>query len=215
VSLLFTVVTKLVRRGDQEAAVPVFSRRSCAAGAASLAMWLVIQTPASALTPHTPPPSFYQNPISMQAQEKAQWCWAASGNTIAAYHGVSVSQNEFCRIAGTDGAVDCANRPGTLADVKRAFGELGFSEPGNYVKGRIGYSAVQAQTSAGRPVQTRVGWAAGGGHMHVLYGYDSSRKWISWGDPLPSNNRYNWSAYDFYAGNRAFTWTHTLTGIRR
>lgn len=36
-------------------------------------MWLAIQTPASALTPHTPPPSFYQNPISMQAQEKAQW----------------------------------------------------------------------------------------------------------------------------------------------
>lgn len=193
----------------------VFSRRSSAAGAASLVMWLVIQAPASALTSYPPPPSFYQNPIAMQVQEKAQWCWVASGNTIAAHQGVSVSQNEFCRIARVDGTADCADRPGTLTDVRRAFGKLGFSAPGKYVNGRIGYSAVQAQVSAGRPVQTRVGWAAGGGHMHVLYGYDSSRQWVSWGDPLPTSNRYNWSTYDFYSGNRVFTWTHTLTGIRR
>lgn len=196
--------------------MPEFSRRVCAAGAASLVAWLAIQTPASAL----PPPSAHQNPahqnpVAIQVQEKSQWCWVASGNTIAAHHGVTIGQNEFCRIAHDERRRECADRPGTLADVKHAFGKLGFSAPGNYVKGRIAHSAVRAQTGSGRPVQTRVGWAAGGGHMHVVYGHDAGRKWISWGDPLPTGNRYNWSTYDFYSGNRSFTWTHTLTGIRR
>ncbi|WP_181776520.1 papain-like cysteine protease family protein [Amycolatopsis pittospori] len=195
----------------------MFSRRVCAAGAASLAAWLAIQTPASAL----PQPQAHRNsvdPIAMQVQEKSQWCWVASGNTIAAHHGVTVGQNEFCRIAHGERRRDCADRPGTLGDVRRAFGKLGFSAPGNHVKGRIAFSAVQAQAGSGRPVQTRVGWASGGGHMHVLYGSDigdAGRKWVSWGDPLPTGNRYNWSTYDFYAGNRSFTWTDTLTGIRR
>ncbi len=196
--------------------MPVFSSRVCAAGAVTLAAWLAVQTPASALpSPPVRQLPAYQNPIVMQVQEKSQWCWVASGNTIAAHHGVTVAQNEFCRIAHDERRPDCADRPGTLGDVRRAFGKLGFSAPGNYVKGRITYSAVQAQTGAGQPVQTRVGWAAGGGHMHVLYGYDAGRKWVSWGDPLPTGNRYNWSTYDYYAGNRSFTWTHTLTGIRR
>lgn len=191
--------------------MPVFSRRVCAAGAASVAAWLAIQTPASAV----PSPSDRQNPIAMQVQEKSQWCWVASGTTIAARHGVTVAQNEFCRIAHDERRRECADRPGTLGDVRHAFGKLGFSDPGKYVKGRIGYAAVREQTGSGHPVQTRVGWASGGGHTHVLYGSDLGRKWVSWGDPLPTGNRYNWSTYDFYAGNKSFTWTHTLTGIRR
>ncbi len=191
--------------------MPVFSRRVCAAGAASVAAWLAIQTPASAV----PSPSVRQNPIAMQVQEKSQWCWVASGTTIAARLGVTVAQNEFCRMAHDERRPECADRPGTLGDVRRAFGKLGFSDPGKYVKGRVGYAAVREQTGSGRPVQTRVGWAAGGGHMHVLYGSDLGRKWVAWGDPLLTGNRYHWSTYDFYAGNKSFTWTHTLTGIRR
>lgn len=190
--------------------MPVFSSRVCAAGAASLAAWLAIQTPASAL-----PSPAARHPVAMQAQEKSQWCWVASGNTIAAHHGVALSQNEFCRIAHDERRRECADEPGTLGDVRRAFGKLGFSAPGNYVEGRIPHAAVQAQTGAGKPVQTRVGWAAGGGHMHVLYGADAGRKWVSWGDPLPTGSRHHWSTYDFYAGNKSFTWTHTLSGIRR
>ena len=191
--------------------MPVFSRRVCAAGAASLVAWLAIQTPASAL----PSAPAGRHPIAMQAQQKSQWCWVASGNTIAAHHGMTITQNEFCRIAHDEQRRECADKPGTLGDVRHAFGKLGFSAPGNYVKGRIPFAAVQAQTGDGKPVQTRVGWASGGGHMHVLYGAEAGRKWVAWGDPLPTGNRYNWSTYDFYSANKSFTWTHTLTGIRR
>src|SRR5437764_1464923 len=53
-----------------------------------------------------------------------------------------------------------------------------------------------------------------GGHSHVLYGYDTSRDWVYWGDPGPAK-RYNWSTYGYYTHNSSFTWTHTLTGIAR
>ncbi|MEC3982077.1 papain-like cysteine protease family protein [Amycolatopsis sp. H20-H5] len=177
-------------------------------------MWLVVQTPADAESRLSAPVD-YQDYVSMQQQQKDQWCWAASGNTIAAYHGVSLSQTRFCQLAHNESGADCANLPGTLADPQRAFAKLGFASSGTYVYGRISYAAIQSQTAADQPVETRIGWNSGGGHMHVLYGYDTSKSWVYWGDPWPSNNRYNWSTYDYYAGNSSFTWTHTLTGISR
>lgn len=159
-------------------------------------------------------PSTYRNQIALQAQQKNQWCWASSGATIAAYHGTAVSQTRFCQLAHGDTGPDCANLPATLADPQRAFARLGFSSPGRYLDRRISYADVRTQTAANRPVETRVGYRAGGGHAHVLYGYDTSGDWVYWGDPGPAK-RYNWSTYGFYTHNSSFTWTHTLTGIAR
>jgi len=159
-------------------------------------------------------PSTYQDRIVLQLQQKNQWCWAGAGNTIAAYHGAVVSQTRFCQLAHGDTGQDCANLPGTLADPQRAFARLGFSSPGRYLDRRISYADIRTQTAANRPVETRVGYRAGGGHTHVLYGYDTSGDWVYWGDPGPAK-RYNWSTYGFYTHNSSFTWTHTLTGIAR
>jgi hypothetical protein len=159
-------------------------------------------------------PSTYRDQIVIQAQQKNQWCWAGAGNTIAAYHGAVLSQLRFCQLAHGETGRDCANLPGTLADPRRAFARLGFRSPGDYLDRRISYAAVRTQTAAGRPVETRVGYRSGGGHTHVLYGYDTSGGWVYWGDPGAAK-RYHWSAYGFYAHNSSFTWTHTLTGIAR
>ena len=94
------------------------------------------------------------------------------------------------------------------------FAQLGFTSPGRYLDRRISYADVRTQTAANRPVETRVGYRSGGGHTHVLYGYDTSGSWVSWGDPGPAK-RYNWSTYGYYTHNSSFTWTHTLTGIAR
>jgi hypothetical protein len=49
VTALFTVVTTLLRpRLSRRPFVPVISRRACATGAASLAMWMAVQVPADA-----------------------------------------------------------------------------------------------------------------------------------------------------------------------
>ncbi|WP_086837936.1 papain-like cysteine protease family protein [Amycolatopsis kentuckyensis] len=159
-------------------------------------------------------PSTYRNQIVLQLQQKNQWCWAGAGNTIAAYHGAAVSQTRFCQLAHGETGVDCANLPGTLADPQRAFARLGFSSPGRYLDRRISYADVRTQTAADRPVETRVGYRSGGGHTHVLYGYDTRGDWVFWGDPGPAK-RYNWSTYGYYTQNSSFSWTHTLTGIAR
>ncbi len=159
-------------------------------------------------------PSTFQAQLTMQSQQRSQWCWAASGATIAAFHGAGVSQTRFCQLALGETGKDCANVPGTLAGPQRAFAELGFASPGRYLDHRISYADVRAQTAAGRPVETRVGYRSGGGHTHVLYGYDTSGGWVSWGDPGPAK-RYHWSTYGYYTHNSSFTWTHTLTGISR
>jgi hypothetical protein len=159
-------------------------------------------------------PSTYRNQIELQLQQKNQWCWAGAGNTIAAYHGLTVSQTRFCQLAHGETGQDCANLTGTLADPQRAFAKLGFTSPGRYLDHRISYADVRRQTSANRPVETRVGYRSGGGHTHVLYGYNTSGDWVYWGDPGPAK-RYNWSTYGYYTQNSSFTWTHTLTGIAR
>lgn len=202
-------------------------RRAVAGMAAVLASWLLVPVPGAFAAPatieqaaHTQSaaalPAAYRVNITMQAQEKTNWCWAAAGNTIAAWHGVSVSQNHFCALAknrATSSA--CPNDQAHLGEAQNALRKLNFTNPGQYLSNTLSYAAIQQQTAANQPIETRIGWQSGGGHMHVLYGYDTTKSWVYWGDPWQSSNRYNWATYNYYRNNSSFTWTHTLTGIRR
>jgi hypothetical protein len=151
--------------------------------------------------------------ITMQAQQKTNWCWAAAGNTIAAWYGRSYSQNQFCNAAfGRSQNSTCPNSQATLGDVQTGLRWTGVS-PGSYVNGWLRYPALQTEINADRPVETRIQWSAGGGHMHVLYGYDDSGSWVYWGDPWPSSNRYSWASHSWYVNNNTFSWTHSLYRI--
>ncbi|MGI5346765.1 papain-like cysteine protease family protein [Streptomyces sp. CA-250714] len=151
--------------------------------------------------------------ISMQAQELSNWCWAAGGNTISTYMGKNYSQNAFCNAAfGRSQGSSCPNSQATLGHVQNALDWMGIN-PGSYVSGWLRYSTVQSEINADRPVETRILWSSGGGHMHVLYGYDTSRNWVYWGDPWPSNTRYNWASHSWYIDNNEFSWTHSLYRI--
>ena len=177
------------------------------------ALSLTTATGAAAAGATTAAAGANQLDIDMQAQQKSNWCWAASGATIAAWHGRNYSQNSFCDAAfGYSQGSTCPNSQATLADDQRAYDWMGLN-PGRYIQGRISYSGLQNEINAGRPVQTRIQWSSGGGHMEVLYGYDASKSWVYWGDPWPDDYRYNWATYDYYAGNSDFSWTHTLYGI--
>ncbi|MDK0518842.1 papain-like cysteine protease family protein [Streptomyces sp. ML-6] len=151
--------------------------------------------------------------ITMQAQQKSNWCWAAAGNTIATWFGRNYSQNQFCSAAfGRAQGYECPNSQATLGNVQDGLYWAGVN-PGSYVTGWLRYPTVQAEIAAGRPVETRIQWSSGGGHMHVLYGYDDSGSWVYWGDPWPSSNRYNWASHAWYVNNAEFSWTHSLYRI--
>ncbi|MFI1680071.1 papain-like cysteine protease family protein [Streptomyces sp. NPDC020607] len=151
--------------------------------------------------------------ITMQAQQKTNWCWAAGGNTIATYMGRNYSQNQFCNAAfGRSQNTECPNNQATLGNVQNGLRWAGINS-GSYVTGWLRYPTVKAEIDAGRPMETRIQWSNGGGHMHVLYGYDDASSWVYWGDPWPSNDRYNWASHAWYVDNNTFSWTHSLYRI--
>lgn len=181
-------------------------RLRAAVFAAALALFASVAAPASAATAK-------QLDITMQAQQYSNWCWAASGNTVATFYGYHYSQNQFCNMAfGNALNASCSNSQASLADDQTAFEQIGIS-PGNYVYDYLYYSSIIREVDAGRPVMARIQWSSGGGHMEVLYGYDQSQNWVYWGDPWPSDYRYNWGSYDYYVSNGSFSWTHSLDYI--
>ncbi|MBT2377248.1 hypothetical protein J7E90_07675 [Streptomyces sp. ISL-111] len=150
--------------------------------------------------------------ITMQAQQKSNWCWAAGGNTIAAWFGRGYSQNQFCNASfNRSQNTECPNSQATLGNVQTGLAWTGV-RPGSYVTGWLRYPTVQTEIAAQRPIETRIQWSSGGGHMHVI-GYDDADSWVYWGDPWPSSDRYNWASHSWYVNNNQFSWTHSLYRI--
>lgn len=147
-----------------------------------------------------------------QAQQKSNWCWAATGASIADWHGVNVSQNTFCNLAfGYNTSYACPNDQATLGNDQRAFRALRMN-PGYYT-GVISAGTVNNDIASGRPINTRIQWTSGGGHMMAIYGYDSSTGRLNYYNPWPNDARYNTATYNWYRSNYGFTWTHSLYGI--
>jgi hypothetical protein len=150
--------------------------------------------------------------ISMQEQQNDEWCWAASGNTIADFHGHGTDQNSFCDLAtGRSTQVQCPNNPGELSWDQKAFRALGVT-PGTE-SGAISFNTIVSEINAGRPMETGISWTQGGGHAEVIYGYDQGSQSIYYGDPWPDDNRLNMSSYSYYVRNGSFTWNDTLYRI--
>ncbi|KQV23933.1 MULTISPECIES: papain-like cysteine protease family protein [unclassified Kitasatospora] len=202
-------------------------RRAVAAlalGILAPALTVVTAAPAPAASiPHVQPASVTPGAVSalaarklnitMQSQQQTNWCWAASGNTIATYYGYTYSQNQFCNVAFNRSVNStCPNNQASLGNVQTALSWIGIN-PGSYVNGYLRYTTVQTEIDASRPIETRIQWSSGGGHMHVIYGYDTANNWVYWGDPWPSSYRYNWADYSYYVSNSSFSWTHSLYRI--
>ncbi|GAA0492437.1 papain-like cysteine protease family protein [Streptomyces sp. NPDC046215] len=188
-------------------------RRLSLTALVAAALFAVPTTASAATGDHTAQLASKKLNITMQAQQKTNWCWAAAGNTIATWFGRGYSQNQFCNAAfNRQQGTECPNNQATLGNVQNALRWAGINS-GSYVTGWLRYPTVQAEISADRPIETRIQWASGGGHMHTLYGYDDANSWVYWGDPWPSNSRYNWASHSWYVNNSEFSWTHSLYRI--
>ncbi|WP_229891122.1 papain-like cysteine protease family protein [Streptomyces mashuensis] len=152
--------------------------------------------------------------ITMQKQEKTQWCWDASGNTIAAWWGYSYTQTQFCDLAHSATGVSCANQPATLGDMAGAWQKMGFSNTGTGVSSALSFNDISTEVNASRPMGVRIGWNSGGGHMNVIYGFDERNNTIGVGDPWPDTQTYTWWNYNDYVSNGSFKWTHSRYRIQ-
>jgi len=152
-------------------------------------------------------------PINQEVQEQDQWCWAASGLTIAKFHNKgNVSQNEFCNLArGYPQGTSCPNQPAYLQADQAAYQALGLS-PGQ-VTPPISFQSVQSEIDGQRPIQTGIYWTAGGGHSQVMYGYQSGSQTVAFGDPWPDSPRYSEMSYSSYVSNAEFEWAEALWRI--
>ncbi|MEV7024524.1 papain-like cysteine protease family protein [Kitasatospora sp. NPDC093558] len=152
--------------------------------------------------------------LTMQKQVKTQWCWDASGLTIANYWGhTDVSQEQFCRLAAQGRWLDCNNQPATLEDMANGLAQVGLGNSGRSLSRNASSAESAAEIAAGRPFGVRIGWRSGGGHMNVIYGYDPGSNMIAVGDPWPTTQTYTWWNFDTYANNTSFQWTHSRIGI--
>ncbi|GII95521.1 papain-like cysteine protease family protein [Sinosporangium siamense] len=173
--------------------------------------WIGTTTPA-----HAQRYDWYKLNFVQQEQQKSNWCWAAIGNSVAAYHGYGqYSQNQFCNMAfgNQDINLACPNNQATLAEDQRAFRRIGMRQPGYYSANYLAFSAVVREIDAHRPILTRVQWKAGGGHMEVIFGYDRRSNSVHWSNPWGPDPRYNLSTYDFYVNNSRWSWTHSLDNV--
>lgn len=152
--------------------------------------------------------------IDMQKQVRTQWCWDASGVTIAKYWGRNVTQEQFCQLAAQSGWVDCNNQPATLEDMAGGLARVGLGSSGRSLYRNASFAESTAEIAAGRPFAVRFGWRSGGGHMNVIYGYDSASNMIAVGDPWQTTQTYTWWDYSTYVNNNSFQWTHSRIGIQ-
>ncbi|AHH95592.1 papain-like cysteine protease family protein [Kutzneria albida] len=155
--------------------------------------------------------------FSQLKQEQDQWCWDASGLSIARYLGYAkdVSQNSFCDYArGLADGAPCPNEPGEFSDVQKAYSRIGLGQ-GSVSSSALSFADVQTEINANRPIETGIYWTAGGGHAQVIYGYDPSTKKLSYGDPWPQSSTYNEMSYSSYVNNNQFRWAEALYRIGR
>jgi hypothetical protein len=153
--------------------------------------------------------------INMLTQDQDEWCWVAAGLTIAQFlgKGKDIDQNTFCDYAhNLPNGQQCPNQPGEFSDDQAAFTKLGMN-PGQNVDSTLPFDQMKAQIDAGKPIEVGILWAAGGGHANVLYGYDSDKNTMMYGDPWPSSARYGEMQYDQYVTNDQFHWAASLYGM--
>jgi hypothetical protein len=186
-----------------------------------------------------PPPACYEDPppiickppiahdraVRLIPQETNVWCWAASGQMVMEYMGVSV--NQCSQVNDYFGRNDCCNTPTPSPCFSNLPGVLGgwpeFEKHGLSFLVRYGPAAVSWQEVRemlaprqewspcwGEPIAFAWAWpdssgkcpGFGGGHMMVARGYRTvgGTNWIHVNDPWPPGvgNDTMWITYDWF-----------------
>jgi hypothetical protein len=147
--------------------------------------------------------------VTLRPQLTDMWCWAASGEMVMEFLGVTVQQcveanNEFTR-------TDCCNSPTPGACVNGGwpqFDKYGFTfqETSDTA---LTWTQLQDEISnaagcGSRPFAFSWHWPGGGGHMMVVIGYETvgNVNYVEINDPwAPNVGDHRFITYDFYVAS--------------
>jgi len=154
-------------------------------------------------------------------QEHSSWCWDGGSQAVLEYYGTFVEQCVIANWAWSRS--DCCGSSEFYWDHVCNQGNFLYSTSGSVqaILSHWGVSTVVVASSlsngtavseldARRPFVIRFGWASGGGHILVGYGYEDDGLYLNYMDPWPGNG-YTTSLYTWVVESPGHhTWTHTL-----
>jgi Papain-like cysteine protease AvrRpt2 len=147
--------------------------------------------------------------VGLNPQQTSMWCWAASGQMVMAYLGVTVTQ---CTEANDRfGRSDCCNSPMPSACIIGGWSE--FEKHGIIYaltnNAALSWADLRSQIAAhsllnpcwGQPFAFSWHWVGGGGHMMVARGYKTvaTTNYVQINDPWsPNVGNVRYVTYDAY-----------------
>lgn len=150
-----------------------------------------------------------QLPVGRRNQETNMWCWAASGQMVMEYLGVSAPQ---CDQANKEfGLSSCCQSPVPGECVQGGWPEFNkygfnFQRTSSYA---LSWDQIVDQISSKRaPFTFTWAWDGGGGHMMSIYGYAviSGIRYVHMHDPWPPNvGATNLITYDAYVAGPGYS----------
>lgn len=136
-------------------------------------------------------PDFYSIGVAGEAQQRSNWCWAASDVSILDYFGETVTQREVA--IAVKGSV--VNQGGTDAEAQDGLDNWGVTS--TRTASSLSFSSIKNEIYVHeRPIYSGWSWNSGGGHAVVIDGYDEgSKNYVEYMDPLDGSHyteTYTW-----------------------
>lgn len=147
--------------------------------------------------------------VTLRPQQTGMWCWAASGQMVMEFLGVSVQQ---CTEANNEfGRTDCCNSPTPSGCVNGGWPEFDkygftFQRTSNLALtwDQVRTEVSDAAACSRRPFAFSWHWPGGGGHMMVAIGYQTvgGVNYVEINDPwAPNVGDHRFLTYDFYVAS--------------
>ena len=158
-----------------------------------------------------PNPNIGSQPVTLNGQQTSMWCWAASGQMVMGFLGVSVTQ---CDEANKRfGRTDCCNSPVPDDCVNGGwpeFDKYGFTSQ-HTSDAPLSWANLKDQIYCQRkPFAFSWHWDDGGGHMMVATGYVTidGVNYVSVNNPWPPNvgDQYTKTYDDYVSGSDHTHW---------
>jgi hypothetical protein len=133
-------------------------------------------------------------PLHLFSQELPNWCWAAAAEMVLRFYDYYDSTCiKQCNLANEQfGQSNCCSQtqngddPIQLDDIPVIYSNHGLQS--DVIDSSISMNSLDAEITAGHPVEVVFEWTGGGGHVAIVYGIDINLGWIFVHDPLPSRN---------------------------
>ncbi len=155
-------------------------------------------------------------PFTMDSQQQANWCWAATSKSVSHFYNGASAWTQ-CTIANAElNRTDCCTPAGASGPCNQyGYLDQALTVTGNLaspvVNGATAFTTVQGEVNGGRALGCRIGWFNGGGHFMVIFGWQvtaGTASYVDIGDPIYGNSHITYSAFCNNYRN-AGAWTHS------